>query len=180
MNCDPLDDHNHGTDISRVIGAHGNRLIGIKILSEAGIGSVADAINGIEAAVQMKSQGINVRVLNASWGTDVSSAALEQAIAKAAANDILFVTLAGGSPTHGARNRVVLTAVIVVSADGVADFEEDLAAMAGAPVRTVRQRWHARTRVRHCLIAGSRDRHLVSEYQPRRLAFAHDGVGHAI
>ncbi|MBY0508343.1 MAG: S8 family serine peptidase [Bryobacteraceae bacterium] len=109
LNCDPLDDNNHGTHVSGTIGARGNNnlgvagvnwkasLVGIKILNQFGFTSSADAINGLEAAIQMKAQGINIRVLNASWGTAAASPALEQAIAKANANDILFVASAGNA-----------------------------------------------------------------------------------
>ena len=109
LNCDPLDDNNHGTHVSGIIGARGNNglgvtgvnwktsLVAIKVLNLFGTASVADAINGIEAAVQMKAQGLNIRVLNASWSTGTASAALEQAIVNAQAAGMLFVAAAGNS-----------------------------------------------------------------------------------
>ena len=109
LNCDPLDDNNHGTHVSGIIGARGNNglgvtgvnwktsLVAIKVLNLFGTASVADAINGIEAAVQMKAQGLNIQVLNASWSTGTASAALEQAIVNAQAAGLLFVAAAGNS-----------------------------------------------------------------------------------
>ena len=109
LNCDPLDDNNHGTHIAGIIGAVGNNSLGvsgvnwkasivaIKVLNLYGTASIADAANGIEAAVQLKAQGFNVRVLNASWSSGARSTPLEQAIANANASDILFVASAGNS-----------------------------------------------------------------------------------
>src|SRR5580765_4071886 len=64
MTCDPMDDHNHGTHVSGTIGASGGngqgvvgvnwvtQVMGIKFLDASGSGTVADAINGIEFAIQ--------------------------------------------------------------------------------------------------------------------------------
>jgi subtilisin family serine protease len=107
--CDPLDDNYHGTHVSGTIGAIGNNLIGVtgvnwttsivglKFLNKYGLGSVSDAVNAIEAAVQIKAQGVNLRVLNASWGSTAPSTALQLAINDADNNDILFVAAAGNS-----------------------------------------------------------------------------------
>jgi len=109
MSCDPRDDHYHGTHVAGTIGASGNNLSGVtgvnwttsivafKFLNSSGQGSIADAINAIEAAVQMKAQGINLRVLNSSWGGLAFSDNLLQAINDA--HDMLFVAAAGNFAT---------------------------------------------------------------------------------
>gem|GEM_PF-1166610 len=109
LTCDPLDDNNHGTHLAGIIGALGNNSLGvsgvnwkasmvaIKVLNLYGTASIADAVNGIDAAVQLKTQGFNLRVLNASWSSGARSTPLEQAIANANASDILFVAAAGNS-----------------------------------------------------------------------------------
>src|SRR6185295_9101450 len=84
------------------------RLLAIKILDASGTGTIADAIEGIEFAIQAKaafasSGGANVRVINASWGGGQFSQALLDEIANAASNNILFVASAGNT---GASNDV--------------------------------------------------------------------------
>jgi subtilisin family serine protease len=110
--CDPADDNGHGTHISGTIGALGNNLIGVtginwtstivplKFLDAYGYGSADGAVEAIEAAVQLQALGINIRVINASWGiASAPSSALQQAINDAAASNILFVAAAGNGGT---------------------------------------------------------------------------------
>ncbi len=109
LNCDPLDDNNHGTHVAGIVGARGNNALGVtgvnwktslialKVLNLFGTASMADAINGIEAAIQLKAQGYNVRVLNASWSTNSVIPPLEQVIAAANTAGILFVAGAGNN-----------------------------------------------------------------------------------
>ena len=78
--CDPMDDHNHGTFVSGTIGATGNNGVGVagvnwstsvmalKVLNEDATGTIADAVEALEFARQVKLQGIaDIRVLNISW-----------------------------------------------------------------------------------------------------------------
>ncbi len=111
LNCDPLDDNTHGSHVSGIIGARGDNqtgvtgvnwktsIVALKALNLYGSGSAADAVNAIEAAIQLKAQGFNIRVMNASWGSTTSSIALLQAILDANAADILFVAAAGNAGT---------------------------------------------------------------------------------
>jgi len=110
--CDPMDDNNHGTHVAGTIGAVGNNalgvsgvnwsvtLMGLKFLDSTGSGTVANAIAAIDFAVQAKVAGVNVRVLNASWGGQSFSQALLDEINKAGANDILFVAAAGNNASN--------------------------------------------------------------------------------
>src|SRR5437588_47189 len=64
--CDPFDDHFHGSHVAGTIGAVGNNgtgvaginwfasMMGLKFLSSAGTGTLVDAINAIEFAIQVK------------------------------------------------------------------------------------------------------------------------------
>ncbi len=106
---DPMDDQGHGSHVAGTIGATGNNsvgvvgvnhdvsIIGCKFLSASGSGSLSDALKCMDYMVALKSSGINVRVLNNSWGGGGFSQAMHDAIASTEAEDILFVAAAGNS-----------------------------------------------------------------------------------
>jgi len=115
--CNPLDDNNHGTHCAGTIGARGNNaagvagvnwtssIMGLKFLSASGNGTLADAIDSIEFAIQAKQRfastgGANVRVLSNSWGGGGFSQALLDQINKANGNDMLFVAAAGNNNSN--------------------------------------------------------------------------------
>jgi len=105
--CNPLDDEGHGTVVAGVIGAAGNNGIGVtgvsrvssilslKFLDSSGSGKTSDAVKAIEFAIQLKAMGVNIRVLNASWGGAGFSQALLDEINSANSSDMLFVAAAG-------------------------------------------------------------------------------------
>lgn len=108
--CDPWDDNGHGTFVAGIIGAQGNNNTGIaginwktsilalKVFTWSGQGDDFTTSMAIEAAVQLKQQGVNLQVLNASFVSDAGpSQALQQAIQDANDNGILFVAAAGNS-----------------------------------------------------------------------------------
>jgi subtilisin family serine protease len=103
----PSDPHGHGTHVSGTIGAVGNNGTGVvgvnqrvgimpvRAINSQGYMTWADATRAINYVTLMKSQGVNVAAINASWGGPGSAQSLYDAIRIAGEHDILFVAAAG-------------------------------------------------------------------------------------
>jgi subtilisin family serine protease len=112
---DPMDENGHGTHCAGIIGAEGDNAEGIagvnwqveimplKFMGRGGFGTTKDAIEAINYTVERKHDGVNVRVISASWGSRQKSKALEDAIRKAGEADILFVAAAGNDSEDADR-----------------------------------------------------------------------------
>ena len=109
---DPMDENGHGTACAGIIGAECNNNAGIcgvnwtiqimpvKFLNGGGFGYVADAVEAINYAIYRKRAGVNLRVINASWGLTERSRSLEDVIRQAYENGILFVATSGSTSTN--------------------------------------------------------------------------------
>ncbi len=109
---DPMDDNGHGTHCAGIIGAEGDNGIGItginqkvkimplKFLGRGGSGTTEDAIAAINYAIDRKKNGVNLRVISASWGSTSKSKALEDTIRAAGDAGILFVAAAGNDGSN--------------------------------------------------------------------------------
>jgi subtilisin family serine protease len=75
----------------------------LKFLGRSGSGSTAAAIEAINYVVDRKKHGVNVRIISASWGSNSSSRALEDAIRAASDAGILFVAAAGNDGSNNDR-----------------------------------------------------------------------------
>lgn len=162
--ADPMDENGHGTHCSGIIGAEGNNNEGIaginwnvqimplKFLGRGGFGTTKDAIEAINYAIDRKQKGVNVRVINASWGSTSKSKALEDAIRAAGEQGILFVAAAGNATTdndkkpHYPSNYDLPNVISVASldrTDSLSSFSNYGAKTVhiAAPGRDIRSTW---------------------------------------
>ena len=148
---DPMDDNGHGTHCAGIIGAEGNNNEGItginwnvsimplKFLGRGGFGTTKNAIEAINYAIDRKQKGVNVRVINASWGSTQYSKALEDAIRAAGDQGILFVAAAGNNGTDNDKrahypSNYDLPNVVSVAA---LDRKDTMASFSNFGVKTV-------------------------------------------
>jgi len=148
---DPMDDNGHGTHCAGIIGAEGDNDEGIaginwkveimplKFMGRGGFGTTKDAIEAINYAIERKRAGVNVKVINASWGSTMYSKALEDAIRAAGEEGILFVAAAGNNSTNNDKqphypSNYKLPNVISVAA---LDRNDQLASFSNYGVNTV-------------------------------------------
>jgi subtilisin family serine protease len=100
----------HGTHVAGIIGASGGNGIGVigmcpnvhminaKFIGADDLGTAADAIQAIDYITDLKLRhGLNIVAINNSWGGFRFSQAMQDAITRAGAADILFVAVAGNT-----------------------------------------------------------------------------------
>ncbi|PCH97620.1 MAG: peptidase S8 [Gammaproteobacteria bacterium] len=142
---DPMDDNGHGSHVSGTIGATGNNgegvvgvnhevsIVGCKFLDAAGSGAGSDALKCMDYMIALKNNGVNVRVLNNSWGGGGSSQAMIDAINASEAADILFVAAAGNDAVDNDANPSypssyehgsVLSVASTTSTDAMSGFSQ--------------------------------------------------------
>lgn len=103
----------HGTHVAGIIGAQGNNAVGVaglcwnikiipaKFMTAAG-GTLSNAIRAIDYLTNLKlKKNLRIVAINNSWGGPGQSLALQQAIERANAADILFVAAAGNGDSRG-------------------------------------------------------------------------------
>ncbi len=148
---DPMDDNGHGTHCAGIVGAEGNndegiaginwnvQIMPLKFMGRGGFGTTKNAIEAINYAIDRKRNGVNVKVINASWGSLLYSKALEDAIRAAGEEGILFVAAAGNNSTNNDKrphypSNYDLPNVISVAA---LDRNDNLASFSNFGVKTV-------------------------------------------
>jgi len=108
----PVDDNGHGTHVSGIIGAVGNNSLGIsgvlwhvgllavKFLNVNGEGSVSDEINAIDYLLTLNTQGMNIKVVNASFGSNIFSQSEYLALSGLNNAQILVMAAAGNESAN--------------------------------------------------------------------------------
>jgi len=116
VNGDPMDQNGHGTHCAGIIGADGNNGIGIaginwrvkimplKFMSKGGFGTTKDAIEAINYVINRKKDGVNVRIISASWGSTQKSKALEDVIRSAGEAGIMFIAASGNASANADKS----------------------------------------------------------------------------
>jgi len=111
----PYDNNSHGTHVAGVLGARGNNTYGtsgvawrtsimaVKFLDAAGNGTLESAVRAIDYVIDMKRRGVNVRVINSSWGSFVYDPILDAAVKRARDVGIIFVSASGNHGTDTTR-----------------------------------------------------------------------------
>ncbi|MGC2235550.1 MAG: S8 family serine peptidase [Pyrinomonadaceae bacterium] len=150
-NSDPMDDNGHGTHCAGIIGAEGDNSEGVagvnwkvqimplKFLGRGGFGTTKDAIESINYAIDRKRNGVNLRIISASWGSTAYSKALEDTIRAAGEEGILFVAAAGNNGSSNDKtphypSNYDLPNVISVAA---LDRNDQLASFSNFGIKTV-------------------------------------------
>ena len=105
----PMDDNNHGTHVSGIIGAVGNNSLGVvgvnwnvsimacKFLDGDGGGYNSNAIECLDYVADMKKRGVNIVATSNSWGGGDFSVFLWEAIDAHRKEGILFIAAAANS-----------------------------------------------------------------------------------
>lgn len=135
---DPYDDVGHGTHVAGVIAAQGGngvgaagvtwstQLIVTKFLGPGG-GYTSNAVRALDyvTAASADANTINVVATNNSWGSAGYSSAVQDAVERGAAADILFVAAAGngGADKIGDNNDLTPTYPANLSTLGAAGYE---------------------------------------------------------
>ena len=148
---DPMDENGHGTHCAGIVGAEGDNNLGIagvnwqveimplKFMGRGGFGSTKDAIEAINYVIARKADGVNVRVISASWGSTARSRALEDVIRKAGEADVLFVAAAGNDAANADKRPHYPSGYNLPNVISVAalDRKDELASFSNYGVKSV-------------------------------------------
>jgi thermitase len=133
---DASDDNGHGTVVAGIAGAETNnsegiagvawdcKILPVKVLDKDGVGTVDVVSDGIMWAADQSANG--VRVINISWGLDVPSNTLRDAVEYAYGKDVVIVAAAGSNGGPVEFPAAYENYVLAVAATDYSDTRYDL------------------------------------------------------
>ncbi len=106
---DPYDEEGHGTHCAGIIAAAADNdegtvgvvgknkveLMSVRVLDENGSGDLSQIVKAFDYLIDVKKQGVNIKAVNCSFGTEESSSILDSVIDRAGENGILTIAAAG-------------------------------------------------------------------------------------
>jgi len=110
--ADPKDDQGHGTHVAGIITARGNnktgiagvswnsKIMAIKFLDKDGSGTLGSVLKAFDYIEKMVAKGINIRLVNASWGGPETAEELYNAVARLTKKGIILAAAAGNDGTN--------------------------------------------------------------------------------
>ena len=132
---DPMDENGHGTHCAGIIAAAANneegiagvagatpsvQLMGVRVLDADGSGYLEDIVRGFKYLIRAKSEGVNIKAVNCSFGAETTSDIFDEVIEQAGRAGILTIAAAGNetadndsinvSPANSKSDYVVVVA----------------------------------------------------------------------
>ncbi len=132
---DPMDENGHGTHCAGIIAAAANnnegiagvagatpsvQLMGVRVLDADGSGYLEDIVRGFKYLIRAKSEGVNIKAVNCSFGAETTSDIFDEVIEQAGQAGILTIAAAGNetadndsinvSPANSKSDYVVVVA----------------------------------------------------------------------
>ena len=104
---DPMDENGHGTHCAGIIAAAANnnegiagvageapnvQLMGVRVLDADGSGYLEDIVRGFKYLIRAKSEGVNIKAVNCSFGAETTSDIFDEVIEQAGQAGILTIT----------------------------------------------------------------------------------------
>ena len=118
---DPMDENGHGTHCAGIIAAAANnnegiagiageapnvQLMGVRVLDAEGSGYLEDIVRAFKYLIRAKSEGVNIKAVNCSFGAESTSDIFDEVIEQAGQAGILTIVAAGNEASNNDSTNV--------------------------------------------------------------------------